>query len=486
MDAAIAVLEDWYATEQDLPNGDVLLVGYNLLGIYYAAVNRLDEAAPLLEKSLTYYESPENALPTAASSAANAHDELARYATVQGDFAGKQRHYRRAAALWSEAGQIGYAARSLGNWHQNNGEPLLAADRFCEALDHPPATPDPGYRPTLLVQRMLSLWQASWYSSALAVAREIVSENCLESVGAPGYRMTALAFARLEHFAEGEGILEQADLLYDRSLAEKAHTTGIWCLTRLYQGRFREIIAICEEHRRQCDDANEPMSAQVLMHYAMGLSSMGRFEDADQAYRFAIEQAPITEKMSEATTVALLRCGLASICLERRDYADALSLLQAAEPESVVIPLLRFHVPAARLHARAIGGQLTPDTIRREALEQLRILSEKMDTFPNPTDAKRYYSEVLFHLVRVQLIAGDHLGASRVLDRFTSGDALSPGMTAIWHYWRGRCHEAEGESEQAKTNYETAIAAGEPGSRYVTESEERLSGLGGDAANTVQ
>ncbi|MBC8134703.1 MAG: tetratricopeptide repeat protein [Fibrella sp.] len=477
---AIRILEAWYASEPDIPDRDHLLIGYNLLGIYYAAANRLEEAAPLLTRALTFYELPDNSLPSAANSAGDAHYQLARYCLTRGDVQAKQDHYRRAAEWYNQAGQRGYAARAYADWHQGNGDHLLAAERFDEALNYPPDNADAGYRPILLVKHALSLWQAGHFSASLAAARQIVSENAMETVGSSGYRVCALAWGRLGLFAEAEGFLIEAGKR-DVTIADRGQTLGTRCVILHHQGRLREIVARCEAHRNDAVTAAELFGAQVLTHYANALSATGRFDESERAYRLAIEQAPITDKMTESTTLALLRCGLANVQLERGDYEDAVSLLRDAEEEAKRVHILRFYIPALRLLAETVGESITSDVTKTRAAGHLTPIAQAMNAFPNPTDAKRYYADVLSYLARALLAAGDSGGALQILEQFSTGDALTPGMLPHWHYWRGRCHEANNEPGAARQEYLAAVESGDPESRYVAGSRERLSGLGIDA-----
>ena len=157
LDQAIQIMEQWHATEPDLPDGDAFLNGYGFLGILYAARNQMDEAAPLLMRSLTFSENNPDHSIHMTTSAAQAHEHLARHYMIKGDFTAKQTHYRRAAERRSEAGERGRAARNWGQWYQNNGEYLVAAERFAEALAHPPADAEADYRQRLLVERLLIL-----------------------------------------------------------------------------------------------------------------------------------------------------------------------------------------------------------------------------------------------------------------------------------------------------------------------------------------
>ncbi len=472
-DAAIRTMEEWWATEPDVSDGDSLLVGYDVLGIYYATRNRMDEAAPLLIRALTYLENTSDPSVQMMSRIANAHDQLARYYTIKGDPAFAQTYCRRAAERWGEAGDRGRAARSWGIWHANNGEHLVAAERFAEALAHPPANAEAEYRLRLLVQRLITLREAGHSSPSLAVAREVATENAADVVGVVAYQLIAMAFGRVGLFEEADKqLLEAASR--DKSPAEEAAIICTRGLILLWQGRLSEILSLCEVHIATA----APVSPRVLSHYASALAETGRFESSAVAYQQAIVQTPVTEPMDKELMIAIKRCGLAMVRIELRQFADAEALLRQAEEGHPSPRLRRFAVPSIRLLIASLTRVVAPQNVISDVGELLNAVEAEMITFPNQTDALWYFDDDLFHLARALFYVGDVDGCRRLLQRFDVANGLSPVMMPMWHYWRGRCHEETGYWDAAITEYGAAVrVAVDPLARHAVAAGERLSRL---------
>ncbi len=410
-----------------------------------------------------------------SSSAAIVHEQRARHHTIKGDSNAKQTHYRRAAERWEEAGQRGRAARNWATWYMNKGEFLVAADRFAEALAHHPADAEPDYRPRLLVQQMLALGQAGRYSTSLTVAQEVVAENAAGVVGAVAFRMVAMSFGRVGLFAEAEKQLQEA-AGRDKTPAEEAATLGVRCLILQFRGHVGEILSLCQAH---IASANH-ISSQIFSYYGIALSGTGRHDEAVVAFERAIVQAPITEPMTSEIMIAIHCCSLARARIDSQQYAIAEDLLVEVTGKHLPPLLHRFHIPSLRLLNASLAGAVHPETVVSQAETFLTVLDEEMVTFSNPTDALRRYSDTLFYVARALFAACDVEGCQHLLQRFAGTDALSPGMTPTWHFWRGRCEEAEGNLDAAIAEYEAAThTAPDSSLRYVVEAEERLSALRG-------
>ncbi|MBC8142744.1 MAG: tetratricopeptide repeat protein [Armatimonadetes bacterium] len=406
---------------------------------------------------------------------ADFHDARARHFTRQGNVAEKQKHYRRAAELWEIAGERGLAARALANWHNNNGDYLVAAEKYGEALANAPGFAGSKHRSLLLMQRMLSLWQAGRYEAANVAARAVASENAAEGSGAIGYRMLALAFGRVGQFVEAERFIEEA-AKREQTPIEAGRTLAVRYLFKTYQGRFAEIIKRCES-----DEAGTEASAQVLQNYAGALSAVARFDEAAEVYRAGIIQAPTSDKMTATTTVALLQIGLALVELERGNHAEARALLETAAPLLESLPLMGYYLPAVRVLSDALSGNDASDALRARILAERGRVREAMETYPDPADGKRHYNEILIHLSRALLAVGEPEQALQTLEPLATDNALLPGSLPTWHFWRGRVLEASGNTNAARREYNRVIEIGEPENRYVKDARTWLAAFAGNA-----
>ena len=472
---AIRRLEAWRDTEPDVPDGDVRLIGYHLLGLYLAATNRLPDAVPLLVQSLTYYESPNVLVPSVATTqVAIAHDEIARYHTIVGNIEAKQEHYLRAAEAWHAGDKRAYAARAYGHYHSNRGENLVAAERYAEAFAHAPADADPAFRWQMLLQQAMCLFSVGHYSASLAVMRRVVADYTPDAIGSVGCQAAAFVFARNDYFDEARGWLTAAEAR-NEAVQDIAHTVNTWGLVLLYEGKYADSLARCDDYRASTAAKNEPVSAQVLMSYGNALSVVGRFGDAIAAHELAIQNAPVTDTAAQLSNIACHHLALAIAHGEQGEYERGLAHLRDAGRNEQIACSLAHYFPAICLHLETRAGTVSPDAARTDAHRQLDALRNAASAFPTPTDARRFYADTVAELARTLLIAGFPGDALTALAWLTEdGATASPGALPQWLYWRGRCHEAMDDAVAARHDYEAVVELAEPGTRHATDAAERL------------
>lgn len=411
------------------------------------------------------------------------HDAQAQYFTREGNAAAKQKHYRRAADLWKDAGERGLASRSLGNSHLLSGDCSLftdAAECYAEALAHPPRRPGVYFRPILLLQRTFALYGACYYWAAFDVACDIVAEDAAENMGAVGYRMLARVFGRAGQFAEAEDFVAVA-AKHSRTPTEIAETFEVSCLIKAYQGRFTEVVTIFENRR-----ADTKPSTQTIIYYADALSVIARFDEAASAYRSAIAQALVTQPATATLTVAFLQAELARLEAERRNHAEAHALLGVAAPALNDTPTLGLYLSAVRLFNDALSGHDTSDTLQTRIQAEHHRVQEAISSFPERTDGLRVHCVALTLIARACFASGNSAECLRTLELLAVGNVLLPGALPAWHFWHGRAYEALGDTNAARREYESAISSGEPENRYVKDARRWLAGLSGDAPDAVQ
>ena len=390
----------------------------------------------------------------------------------------KGRTSEQAALWWEKLGERGRAAQAWGDHHEAKGEYLLAAARYEEAVAHPPASDEKGFRAVSLLKRMLALFLAGHYSTALTAARQIVSEETTDTIkDGLAYRVLAFVYGRVRWFAEAERALDEAGRR-DQTAQDISETLALRCLLLLHQGYSSKVVASVFP---QVDRSSMP-PARLVFWLAAALDELGDFDESEAALRSVIDLVALTED-DPLLPVSSFQYALALVHINQNRFAEALAMLDVAEP-SILIQKherSRREALAVRLRAETLAGMCEPDATRERANELLREIVAHLPSFPNEYDALRYWDETLLYLAETLFYAGDAAGAFAILERFAGRDALRPIHLPRWHYWRGRCQEKLGDLPAARAEYEAVInTAVDPRARYVRLARERPAGAGGD------
>ena len=187
-----------------------------------------------------------------------------------------------------------------------------------------------------------------------------------------------------------------------------------------------------------------------------------------------IVQAPVSDPAMATISLALRQIGLAMVEMERGNHAEARALLETAAPALQNVPKIGYFIPAVRVYSDALSGFDTPDALQARIHAERQRVAEAMAIYPDPTDGKRHYGEILLFLAQAFFAAGNPAECLQTLEPLATGDAVSPGMLPRWHFWRGRAYEATGDTPAARREYENAIRIGEPENRYVRDAQKRL------------
>lgn len=330
----------------------------NLAGACAHALGRLDQAELYWQTALTH-DPADVAL----------WNNLGILFQGQNRAAEAQSAYRRALELHPDGADAHY---NLGLLLQQAGEVEAAAGHYRRVLMLQPAHAD-AHNNLGALHRLRGQWQLAAACFAQAVALR------------PGYAQAhsnlGLALARLGRLAEGETALRRALELQPGAVAAHAN------LGLVLEARKRPSEA---QHHFALSVAQDLPDAQALLHSASQMHRLGRLDEAEAAYRSALELQPQRADTHNNLAVLLAQrgrdhaaeCGYRQALSLAPDYADAwhnLGLLYDRQ----------------RRHAQAEQALLRFLALRADDPDGLNSLGNVYQRMLRPQDAERAYRRAL-------------------------------------------------------------------------------------------
>ena len=431
--------------------------------------------------------------------------DLSEVARKKGDRFSEIRYKRLAAGCLEEAGNKHMALEMYASVYAKEGDYIKAAATLEEALNLLPSGKMGSLRGGLLSHQASHFRMAGWFTrahqSAVAAVKAIERSkedpdednsfpidpsdvmNAMEWITAaqtePKPSFT-LALRQAAGLSANRFLFEEAHYFADRLQEEshtpkertEAHSTMGFVLQ--YEGRLADALAIYEELT-----VNDPDSPQAYFMAAGILFQMGRWEESVVRCNQALEHNANTSGSPRLKSAALYRLILAHVKIEQGFYTEAVELLESALPAYPPPHRINKHCNGLLLLTRARSDRESAAMVQEETKALLAETDADMATFPERSDAIRYYVDILQIIGEVLYETGDVEGCYAITERVTEKDLLLSEQSP-YQYWRGLCREQMGDKEGAKAAY-AAAAACDTEERHVGLAQEKLAALNATA-----